>query len=489
MEPTHILVTFLGRVGEGRPRLGLLDLATSQFQVVRFPSKLTPEDEGLGGAALSERYLYLVSPRATLRNVESSPRSDLLVFDRHDLTLVNRHRFKLVSDAHSVALSGDRLTVVSTGTDSVVDVTMRGADVIDERIFWRPEPDGELADRHHLNAVSWWGQNLIVSVFGKKQNERWASAQNGWIVNVSRNVMLASDIDHPHSLLVWSDRLLYCESRSRRVRVVGGRGSQILPGYARGLCSTGDRLFVGTSTRRTISKSTGLENPIDSPDVLEQRCGISRLDSSSFAVEAFVDLSKYGDEIYDLLPISGVEAWPLVSEDEAFLEADRAATSRLLAGVHLRDRVITELRTELERVQAEQAKLRLALDSGSELLRESNAEITRLNAAVSRSSEMVREAHAEIARLNAELDRQQAARDDGGGLLRDAHAEISRLSASVARSGEMLHEAHAEIARLYEVARRYEEELVHSREALAARDAQVPGREGTTSQPGNVVSE
>src|SRR4051812_46154427 len=109
MQPTHLIVTFLGRVGgASRPQLGLLDIATFSFRVVRFPQGLTPDEEALGGVALNDDYLFVASPRVTLRPAESTPPSDILVFDRRDLRLVNQYRCHLASDAHSLALRGDR---------------------------------------------------------------------------------------------------------------------------------------------------------------------------------------------------------------------------------------------------------------------------------------------------------------------------------------------------------------------------------------------
>jgi len=131
---SHILVTFQGIIdGFERPRLGLLDISTSTFRVVRHPPDIIPAEEGLGGAALSERYLFVASPRFSMRSVEPIPKSDLLIFDRRDLKLVNQYRCRSVSDAHSIVFRDDHLLVASTGTDELIELTLCGPDVVDER--------------------------------------------------------------------------------------------------------------------------------------------------------------------------------------------------------------------------------------------------------------------------------------------------------------------------------------------------------------------
>jgi hypothetical protein len=94
------------------------------------------------------------------------------------------------------------------------------------------------------------------------------------------------------------------------VHITGRAYIQHLPGYTRGLCRIGQKLFVGTSLERRVSKSTGKRKITWVPG---GRCTVSRLSVNSFEVEDTIDLTTYGDEIYDLLPIEGTDRWPVVS--------------------------------------------------------------------------------------------------------------------------------------------------------------------------------
>src|SRR5262249_32370546 len=160
-----------------------------------------------------------------------------------------------------------------------------GPDVIGEEVFWRPEPNGPRTDMHHLNALCCRRGDLLVSGFGKKVDRFWRSARDGFIVNVTRGQKLTSGIYHPHSLITLGDTIIYCESGLLTVRALAGGRIRQLPGYTRGLCCIGNDLYVGTSSRRSISKSTGANvdpGPADGPP---DRCTISRLALESFTVE------------------------------------------------------------------------------------------------------------------------------------------------------------------------------------------------------------
>jgi hypothetical protein len=208
--------------------------------------------------------------------------------------------FRFVKDIHSIWLSAteDSLYVVSTGTDEVIKLILEGAQVVDEHIYWRPEPDITREDVNHINCIYEWQGNLIISGFGKKiENEEWNAARNGFIYNISQNKSIVSGIEHPHSFAVAGNKLLYCESRKRRLAVVDDDRTITLPGYARGLCRMNNKLYVGTSASRKVSKSSGKLNKslgVDGGD-----CTISRINYDTFQIEKTVSLRKYAEEIYE----------------------------------------------------------------------------------------------------------------------------------------------------------------------------------------------
>jgi Domain of unknown function (DUF4915) len=301
-----ILVSFCNVSLPARPALALLDGGTFAVRVVQLPSEV-PRRVSITGLAASEHFVYAALPGAP------TGLSKLLVLDRADLRLLNYYYFRSVVDVHSLWVSDEGLYAVSTGTDEVIELRMRGAEVIAETVFWRPEPGGPREDVHHLNAVYGWRGNLLVSGFGKKAGEIWSLTRDGFVFNITRGEKIASSIPHPHSLVATDDMLAYCESGNMAVRVIGRAHVQRLPGYARGLCLVGQYLFVGTSIGRRVSKSTGMLNSPNATGALAGQCTISRLSLDRSEIEDTVDMTSYGDEIYDLLPIKDTSRWPVVS--------------------------------------------------------------------------------------------------------------------------------------------------------------------------------
>jgi uncharacterized protein DUF4915 len=309
----HILVSFANVVTPGRCTLGLLDVATMVFRKLALPPELgTPPS--ITGLAASRRYIFAAlqtSPLGTTVDAPGCPA--ILVFDRARLTLLNHHPLPSAADVHSLWVTEQALYVVSTGTDEILGLRLDDADVVGERVCWRPDPAGPRLDLYHLNTVSGWRGELLVAGFGRKAGSLWSTATDGFIANVTRGTTLISGIHHPHSLMPYEERLYFCESRARAVRAVGDVRHQRLPGYTRGLCRIGRRLFVGTSKGRQVSKSTGMINNSADPGTVAGQCAVSRLHVNTLAIETTVDLSAYGEEIYDLLPVEDATNWPIDS--------------------------------------------------------------------------------------------------------------------------------------------------------------------------------
>jgi hypothetical protein len=200
-----------------------------------------------------------------------------------------------------------------------------------------------------------------------------------------------SGIEHPHSLAHLGGSLAYCESRHSAVRILGEERSQQLPGYTRGMCVVGESLYVGTSLGRRVSKSTGLINNPDDPGALDGGCTISRLSVSSLAIEETIDLSSCGYEVYDLLPVKDVAAWPVLPTADwqrtqirrfmVAMEGQRTASApEVLASATADHRValealereLAETRQTFERRSAEAAatiaRLQARLDEANRLI-------------------------------------------------------------------------------------------------------------------------
>jgi uncharacterized protein DUF4915 len=307
----EILVSFCNVSMPGAAALGVLDPDMTRFRIAQLPAEFQA-GSGITGLTLAGEYLYVAQQGGRLRTPK------LAVFDRADLRFVGRYQFRTAGDVHSIWVEEDRLYAVSTGTDEVLALGLQGTEVVSEEVLWRPEPGAPRADLHHVNSIYGWRGDLLVSGFGKKAGQSWSTALDGFIYNISRGEKIASEIYHPHTLTALGGSLACCESGQRAVRVVGEeRAYDGLPGYTRGLCVIGSRLFVGTSAQRKVSKSTGRVNPPNS-GVPAGRCAVSRLSLDSFEIEATIDLSAYGSEIYDLLAVEDTNQWPIAPSNEPY---------------------------------------------------------------------------------------------------------------------------------------------------------------------------
>jgi GT2 family glycosyltransferase len=329
---THLLVSFCN-ILPGAPALGLLDLNSYEFRVLLPPM---PSEYrrfgGVTGLACSAEHLYVaVQEPDSLRPQGRPGPHSLMVFAMDDLSLVNHHVFTRATDIHSLCLAGTDLYVVSTGTDEVIKLKLDGARIQSEEIFWRPEPGPNGNDQNHLNAICGLRNDLIVSAFGSKVGEQWSSARNGFIANISTGSVIATGLLQPHSLMEIDGAIFYCESATRAVRILAEQRCQYLPGYTRGLCAVGRQIFAGTSIGRRVSKSTGLiNNPFDD-GLPEGQCTITCMAADSLRIERTIELGQYAREIYDLVPVAGVNNWPVSLDFE------------------WRDRMIRELTESYER--------------------------------------------------------------------------------------------------------------------------------------------
>lgn len=453
----HILVSFCNLRAPGVPALGLLDAATMEFHVLQLPPEVA-RCNGITGLALCDRYVYAAAlPSQSMRLATAFASSVLLIFNRRDLSLASHYTFRSGTDIHSLLAQEGRLYAISTGTDEVIEMRLQNADVVSEVCFWRPDRDGPREDIHHLNAISLWRDELLVSAFGKKNSQRWHSARDGFITSISSGEMLAVGLDQPHSLADLGKRLAYCESRYRAVRVIGDDRVQQLPGYSRGLCTVGDSLFVGTSMGRQLSKSTGLINNPADEGLLGGQCSISRLSIATFEVEHMVDLGAQAQEIYDLLPVDDAANWPVVDEISwrscsirelaALLDQRTKWAKQSTAALEQRDASIGELQTQVRRsdnLQYEVGELRKALDvqaaqerahrSSNEVLQRDVAELqARLKAEQEHKAQLLAE-HKDA------CDELQSHRSSNEALQRNVAALETRLKIEQDQKAQLLAE-------------------------------------------------
>jgi len=216
-----------------------------------------------------------------------------------DLSPIYYQELPEIQDGHSILATDMHLYVVSTGTDEVIRYDILDKELNNPMVFWRASESGK--DTHHVNSIINQGNELFVSAFGPKTNTLWASASNGYIHNITKNIRIKESIYHPHSLSERHGQLYYCESSTRSFCALDGPILK-LEGYTRGIGWLSDELVgISSSVGRRISKSTGLIANSADPGTLEGKSNLVVRNITDHKVIVDIDLSKFGPEIYDIL--------------------------------------------------------------------------------------------------------------------------------------------------------------------------------------------
>lgn len=282
--------------------LAVLDTSTGVCNEISIPG-VSPKCRGATGLALTDDLIL-----AVIQVPESGQSGvpEVVAVDRARLAMRWIYRFQRGRDVHSICANGDAIYAVSTGTDEVVSLRCGPSGPTSEDVVWAPSPQEAGNDVHHLNGIGCKDEEILIAGFGRKTGQKWETARGGFIWNITRQKMVKSGLDQPHSIFVVDGRIGYCESRSSSVRVVDDPRRGILPGYTRGACVNGSTIFAGTSVGREMPPSTGrlINNPaVDGAPV--GRCAVHLLRTQSFELERSIDVKSFGNEIYDLVAIEG----------------------------------------------------------------------------------------------------------------------------------------------------------------------------------------
>jgi hypothetical protein len=352
--------------------LGHYDVDTSTFQWLDLSGEGIPVT-GVSGICFAHDYCWcLLSP--------SHDQCYLAMLDK-DLTLRRTFPLEDVRDPHTLLAIDDGFLLNDTGRNQVTRLAFQG-DGLRVISVWRP--DDSFADGLHINSVACLAGVTIVSMFGEKPADGWASAIQGRVVNITTGDVLADNLVHPHSLLVSDGTLYWLESQPGLVhRFTASDGHSVLgklDGYLRGIARDGEYLYVAASARRRRSRSSGTMNaPVAETSSLAHswlyRLHLGTLDHDR------TQFTAYGSEIFDLAvvpPDFAVRSLPSVD----------AVSQRIWRA----EDALIQTRFELERVMSER-QARVA-DSVDEIA------MSR----VPHSSELVAKQAAQISELQQSLD-------------------------------------------------------------------------------------
>ena len=234
--------------------------------------------------------------------------NQLVRLDPVDLRVTDVWSLERSVAGHSMVSHGGALYLVATGLDSLLRIRLpAGGCALQEEVVWQHAAGR--ADTIHCNGLTVHAGRLHVSGFGPKQGELWSSADEGFVRDVERDEPLVRGIYHPHTALDVDGVMHWCESSRTSVCNADGERLEVPEGYCRGLVVRGDRLCVGISTGRRKSESTGKSIALNTER--GKLAGACRLHVYARAGKGLagcrllrsIDLSKKGDEIYDLLAL------------------------------------------------------------------------------------------------------------------------------------------------------------------------------------------
>lgn len=243
-------------------------------------------------------------PGALVLATQSTPPL-LVLYDPVGRRIKAQRDLSPAADLHSIVYRAGAILVASTGTNEIYEVPLDDTGFGDPRRYWcypGVEYDRDLV---HLNGLTLSPEGVIASCFGPREPDgSWGSAGSVFLVEPHR--VIRDGLSQPHSPLCCGDRLFFAESRGHRVHVAHRdsrmlwREDQVIDagGYVRGLAVQGDRLWMGLSAPRRVSRSRGTPNQgVGSGGGAALAC----IDLGTLKVIERRALDGLGDEIYDLL--------------------------------------------------------------------------------------------------------------------------------------------------------------------------------------------
>jgi hypothetical protein len=257
----RVLISFCNHPAGVEGNLLLLDMKTGKKQ------GLLDLAVGFTGLTQDEEYIYAMC---------QDEKIGLHIFRKQDLKLVSVLKMENVSAPHSLAVRGEEIFAVSTGTDRVQKYSINKKDlkIIFEKNIWVPDGSNGVGDTHHINSVCVDGNSVLVSAFNRKENEKWSSARRGYVYDINEKKIILENIYHPHSAIIRDKEVYCCESTTSSVKKGKETIINLEKGYTRGLDIAGKYLFLGTSSGRKNSLSTGLTNNPADPGSLIEECSL-----------------------------------------------------------------------------------------------------------------------------------------------------------------------------------------------------------------------
>jgi hypothetical protein len=228
-----------------------------------------------------------------------------------------------------VSLDDFRLLAASTQTEMLSEITFNeNLELVYEDLFFafhtddiykrilkkstskqkRPSyrEDTKIDNFSHTNGLFFDGKNIYCTQF-VSTNEKYSGKDSGVMLKLpldSEENPILSNLYHPHTPYIDSKgNYLVCESgRFKLINITTGN-SFLCNGYTRGICEEkGKGYWVGISRYRKYSKTNHRWLIKTRKDIPEIQGAVIQFVDYDFKETFTIDLSQYGQEIFDLIP-------------------------------------------------------------------------------------------------------------------------------------------------------------------------------------------
>lgn len=293
MLDNYLLVGFVNQYFTPSLNLGLLNLNTEKFLWITNNkiAELTSDTYGVNGI-VKYREKYIVG-------YQSGP--TLFVIYNKDFSIANSFRIKHVSNQHSFCVYQGKLLTVSTGFDEIVELCLdEKYNLVGYSSFWKHPKNSKKSDLFHINSIASKKDNIYITCFGTPPFEKGDIKRiSGKVINIVTDQIIVENLYHPHSSIFIDENFMACESGTEMIFDL--QKKYFIGGYTRGIAFSENNLYVGSSGKRLRSRSQGTFNVGWGETILDSRSFINIVSREGNHVEKKIDLSQYGNEIYELL--------------------------------------------------------------------------------------------------------------------------------------------------------------------------------------------
>ena len=293
MQPSF-LISFVNQVFTPELKIGLFDVSENFRWVL---GGIAEYSNGITGLLYFQEKIY-----CCIQNI------GIGVLDTK-FNLLQVYESDNIIDPHSLTVFDNQIYVVSTGKNSIYKLILnKNYKIISTQLFWKTSGVSDDYDYVHLNSLSFSNKGKFVTIFGKrKRGQNWKEIKSGKIINIETNEIVLNNLDNPHSLFLLNDELVVCESGTGNLLSQEGKILCHLNGYVRGIAHSSENIIIAISARRKLSKSRvgilgGRVNEFANQE--NQKSYLYFLNPDSLTVTKKIDFSMYGNEIYEILPIS-----------------------------------------------------------------------------------------------------------------------------------------------------------------------------------------